>query len=115
MTPAGSLMADTHFDSASAHLTVNQLVQLIHAAAAGQIAPQAFVDSFREVHEAVEAVGRVHYASKEQARLIWDVLWELEYYSPDPAGQERPEEWNSIEAVMKTVKRVAGKLAELST
>lgn|SRR5574341_761401 len=107
-------MAESSLDSFPAQIGVAQLVWLIRAAAAGEIGPQDFVDSFRAVHEAIEAAGRARYASKEQARLIWDVLWELEYYSPDPSGEENPEEWNSIEVVMKTVKRAARKLAALS-
>lgn len=93
--------------------SVEQLVWLIRSAATEAIDPLEFVTSFRAAHEALEAQGRIRYASKEQARLVWDVLWDLEYYSPDPAQEETPEEWHGIEQVIKTVKRVAEKLAEL--
>jgi hypothetical protein len=106
-------MMNATADSFSVHMGADQLVRLIHAAAAREIGPQDFVESFRDLHEALEASGRVRYASKEQARLIWDVLWELEFYSPDPSREPHPEEWNTIEMVMKTVERVAGKLAAL--
>jgi hypothetical protein len=107
-------MANGSVDSFPSQLGVDQLVWLIRAAASGGMEPQDFVTSFRDVHEALEASGRVQYLSKEQARLIWDVLWELEFYSPDPSREKTPEDWNSIEMVMKTVERVAGKLASLS-
>jgi hypothetical protein len=93
--------------------SVDQLVWLIRAAANEVITAADFVKAFRDVHEAIESTSRIRYASKEQARLIWDVLWDLEYYSPDPAHEENPEEWHTLEVVMKTVKRVGPKLAEL--
>ncbi len=92
---------------------VDQLVWLIRAADTGEVQPEAFIKSFRAAYEAIEAIGRVGYASKEQARLIWDVLWSLEYYSPDPSKEARPDDWNSLETVLKTVHRTAQKLSEL--
>ena len=91
---------------------VAQLVWPIRATAVNEITLPDFIKSFRAVHEALESVGRIQYASQEQARLIWDVLWDLEYYSPDPEKEESPEEWTSAETVMKTIKRAAEKLAE---
>ena len=94
---------------------VSQLVWLIRAAAIGEITAEDFIKSFRDVHEMIESTGKVKYASKEQAKLIWDVLWDVEYYSPNPYAEERPEEWNTLEMVMGSVKRSAEKLAELET
>ena len=105
-------MADSPLGPFPTHPGVDQLVWLIRAAAASEITLPDFIKSFRAVHEAVESAGRIKYASYEQARLIWDVLWDLEYYSPDPEKEESPEEWTSAETVMKTVKRAAEKLAE---
>ncbi|MBM4422155.1 MAG: hypothetical protein FJ030_02045 [Chloroflexi bacterium] len=106
-------MAASPIGSFPSQVGAAQLVWLIRAAAEGEISPQDFVKSFRDVHEVNEAAGRIRYDSREQARLVWDVLWELEYYSPDPSKEENPEDWNSLETVMKTVKRSAAKLAEL--
>lgn len=92
---------------------VDQLVWLIRAADAGEVQPEAFIQKFRDTYESIEANGRVGYASKDQARLIWDVLWSLEYYSPDPSKESRPDDWNTLEAVMKIVHRTAQKLTEL--
>ena len=91
-----------------------QLEWLIRAAAAGEVSPEEFVKSFRDVHEMIESVGKAKYASKEQARLIWDVLWDVEWYSPNPYAEERPEEWTTLETVVKTVKRSAKELEVLS-
>lgn len=89
---------------------VEQLVWLIQAAAGGALPMQEFVDTFRRDYESLEVEGRVHYASKEQARLIWDVLWDLEYFSPDPAREANPSDWHGIEQVARTVERVAARL-----
>ncbi len=108
-------MTNSPLDPFPTQVGVEQLVWLIHAAAAGEISPDDFVRSFRDVYEVIEAAGRIRYVSKDQARLIWDVLWDLEYYSPDPAQEENPAEWHTIETVIKTVKRVAPKLAEMQS
>jgi|CXWL01.1.fsa_nt_gi hypothetical protein len=91
----------------------DELVRLIQDAASGAITPESFIRLFRETHEALERAGRVRYASKEQARLIWDVLWDLEYYSPNPSKEARPEDWHTLDRVMKTVKHSAEKLGVL--
>jgi len=93
---------------------IEQLVWLIRAAAVGEVSPEEFVKSFRDVHEMIESVGKARYESKEQARLIWDVLWEVEWYSPNPYAEERPEEWTTLEGVMRTVKRSAKALEGLN-
>ncbi|MBI3243237.1 MAG: hypothetical protein HYZ49_13185 [Chloroflexi bacterium] len=91
----------------------DELVRLIQDAASGAIAPEMFLRLFRETHEVLERAGRVRYASKEQARLIWDVLWDMEYCSPDPSKEARPGDWHTADHLMKTVKHTAEKLAKL--
>jgi len=91
----------------------DELVRLIQDAASGVITPESFIRLLRETHEALERAGRVRYASKEQARLIWDVLWDLEYCSPDPSKEARPSDWHTVAHLMKTVKHTAEKLAKL--
>jgi hypothetical protein len=94
---------------------VEQLVWLIQAAAEERISPDDLVKTFRVFHEAVEQAGGMRQASPEEARLIWDVIWELMYYSPDPAQEADPAEWRSLETVMHTVRRSAQKLNELAS
>jgi hypothetical protein len=106
-------MSDSPLGPYPSHTSVDQLVWLIRSAATDSIEPLEFIKSFRSAYEALEALGRIRYTSKDQARLIWDVLWDMEYYSPDPAQEEHPEEWHGLEQVIKTVKRVGPKLAEL--
>lgn len=92
---------------------VQRLVDLIMAAARGEQETSVFIKTFQRTYESLESQGRIHYASKEQARLIWDVLWDLEYYSTDPSAQEDPAEWHTLAEIEKTIQRVAAKLAEL--
>lgn len=90
-----------------------QLHWLIHQAEAGTLTIDEFVRVFRNTHEAIERAGRPQYKSKEEARLIWDVLWTLEFYSPNPAGEANPREWNDAASVLAEVRRVAQRLMEL--
>ncbi len=106
-------MPETALGPFPSETSVEQLIWLIHATAGGQLNAAEFVDRFRQAHEKLEAQGRIRYTSKDQARLIWDVLWDLEYYSPDPNREETPGEWHSADEVLKSVKRVAARLAEL--
>jgi hypothetical protein len=93
---------------------VEQLVWLIRAAAEEKISPDDLIKSFRVFHEAVEQAGGMRQASPEEARLIWDVVWDLMYYSSDPSQEADPEEWRSLDSVMSTVRRSAQKLNELT-
>ena len=61
----------------------------------------------------MEHAGRPAYRSKDEARLIWDVLWALEFYSPDPAREPNPAEWNDAEAILAEVRRVNDHLRAL--
>ncbi len=90
---------------------VAQLRSLIRQSAAGQLALEAFITGFRAAYEHLE---RPQYRSKEEARLIWDMLWALEFYSPDPSREERPEEWNDAKALAAEIRRVAQRLELLT-
>lgn len=88
--------------------------RLIQNAAEGGLAMEEFIPAFREARRQAECAGvRPQYCSKEEARLIWDVLWALEFYSPKPAQEERPADWNDIKVVAAEVKRAARRLAQL--
>ena len=92
---------------------VAQLRWYIEQVADGSLPVEELARSFRSLHEAMETAGRSKYASKEEARLIWDVLWALEFYSPNPSQEQNPEEWNDAAAVLAEVKRVAQRLKQL--
>ena len=93
--------------------SVDRLLALIEQAAGGGVAPEAFVHELRQAHEAVERAGRPAYRSKAEARLIWDMLWAIEFYSPDPSRELNPDEWNDGAAILAEARRVAGRLQEL--
>ncbi len=95
---------------------VQRLILLIHAAAANEIAPQDFMANFRKVHEQIENEGRPRYESQEQARLIWDVLWDVEFYENpsariDDIAEAAPK---PLEEIMQLVKKTSVRLKELS-
>ncbi len=92
---------------------VDQLVWLIHSVADGRLPVEELLANFRSVHEAIERQGRPQYHSKDEARLIWDVLWALEFYSPDPARQANPAEWNDAAGVLAEVRRASQHLKDL--
>ncbi len=107
-------MADPNALSAMpAETGLDQLLWLIHSVAEGRLAVEALLANFRSVHEAIERQGRPQYRSKEEARLIWDVLWALEFYSPHPAREANPAEWNDAAGVLAEVRRVSQHLKEL--
>ena len=89
---------------------IAQLRWLIQRVAAGDLPVQALIDHFRALYEAIERRGRPQYRSKDEARLIWDVLWVLEFYSPDPAREREPGEWNSATTVLEVVRDAARRL-----
>jgi hypothetical protein len=92
---------------------LSQLHWFIYHVATGQLPVSELVAHFREAHETIERQERPHYRTREEARLIWDVLWALEFYSSDPTKEEFPAEWNSEADVLAEVKRVAAHLKEL--
>jgi hypothetical protein len=89
------------------------LRQLIAQVAGGALPVQTLIGSFRRLHEAVERSGRPAYRSKDEARLIWDILWALEFYSPDPSREPNPAEWNDDAAILEEVQRVNERLQAL--
>lgn len=93
--------------------SVGQLRWLIDRVAAGEVSVDDLIAHFRPLHEAMERAGRPGYQSKEEARLIWDVLWALEFYSPDPAREANPAEWNDAKAVLAEARRVSERLRAL--
>jgi hypothetical protein len=89
---------------------IAQLRWLIQRVAAGDLPVQALIANFRALYEGVEQLGRPQYRSKEEARLVWDLLWVLEFYSPDPARESDPSEWNSAAGVLEVVQEAARRL-----
>ncbi len=92
---------------------VAQLRRLIDQAAAGALSVDDLADQLDAAYEAAHEANALHYASKDEARLIWDVLWALEFYSPDPAQKENPADWHEAAFVLGEVQRVARRLREL--
>lgn len=92
---------------------LGQLYWLIEHVAEGRLTVGELISSFRAQHEAMERGGRPQYRSKDEARLIWDVLWALEFYSADPSREPNPKEWNDDAAVLAEVQRVHRALKEL--
>ncbi len=92
---------------------LGQLRWLIEQVADGLLPIAELIDTFRGLHEAMEHAGRPQYRSKHEARLIWDVLWALEFYSPDPSREPNPSEWNDAGALLAEVRRVHQGLKDL--
>jgi hypothetical protein len=92
---------------------IAQLRWLIQRVAAGDLPLAALIANFRALYEGIERLGRPQYGSKEEARLIWDVLWVLEFYSPEPARESDPSEWNSAAVVLEVVQEAARRLEAL--
>lgn len=104
---------DPRFATYPKEAGVSQLRWYIDNVASGALTIAELVGAFRAIHESLESAGRSKYNSKEEARLIWDLLWALEFYSPDPAKEQYPEEWNDAASILVEVKRVAQHLKEL--
>jgi hypothetical protein len=92
---------------------LHQLRWLIDAVADGRLPVHDLIGHFRGLHEAIERRGRPQYRSKEEARLLWDVLWALEFYSPEPAREANPYEWNDADAILAEVRRVSRRLQDV--
>jgi hypothetical protein len=71
---------------------------------------QELLADFRSLHEAIERAGAPEYASPQEAKAIWDVLWAVEFCSPDISKEENPEDWYIPEEVLTIVRRSAEKL-----
>jgi len=101
---------DPRFQTFPTETGVSQLRWYINQAAAGALTIQEFLADFRTIHEAIEKIGDPDYASREEARAIWDVLWAVEFCSADISKEENPNDWYSPEEVLAVVKRAAEKL-----
>jgi hypothetical protein len=102
--------ADPRFENFPANPDVGQLRWYIRQTASGTLTIQEFLEDFRKVHEAIERAGPPEYASRDEAKAIWDVLWAVEFCSLDISKEENPEDWYIPEEVMAVVKRAATKL-----
>ncbi len=91
---------------------LGQLRWYIRHAAEGQLTIQEFLQDFRKLHEAAERAGAPAYASPEEARAIWDVLWAVEFCAPDTSTpMDNPEDWYIPEEVLVIVQRAVKHLA----
>jgi hypothetical protein len=88
-----------------------QMRWYITQAASGALSIDEFLADFRPLHEAVERDGPPQFASSDEARAIWDVLWAVEFCSSDVTREEHPEDWYSPEQVLAIVRRAAPALA----
>ena len=103
---------DPRFESFPTEPGIAQLRWYITQTATGVLTIQEFLADFRTLHEAIEKMGHPEYASKTEARAIWDVLWAVEFCSPDISKEENPSDWYVPEEVLAVVKRAAEKLAQ---
>src|SRR6185436_18217304 len=101
---------DPRFQTFPPETGVSQLRWYINQTATGALTVQEFLADFRTIHEAIEKLGHPEYASREQARAIWDVLSAVEFGSADIGKEESPNDWYSPEGVLAVVKRAAEKL-----
>jgi hypothetical protein len=92
---------------------IPQLRWLIERVAGGDLPVEALIGNFRRLYEAIERAGRPRYRSKEEARLIWDVLWVLEFYWPDPSHESDASERNDAQAVLAVVQDAARRLRQV--
>jgi hypothetical protein len=87
-----------------------QLCWYIRQTAQGVLTVHEFLADFRPLHERVEQSGSPEFASPEEARAVWDVLWAVEFCSLDVSKEENPDDWYSPDDVLAIVKRAAAKL-----
>lgn len=90
---------------------LGQLRWYIQQTAEGRLSITEFLKDFRRLHEEAERAGAPAYASPEEARAIWDVLWAVEFCATDVARAENPEDWYIPEEVLTIVQRAARYLA----
>jgi hypothetical protein len=105
---------DPRFATFPAETSPKQLRWYILETARGNLTIQEFLADFRNLHEAIERSGPPEYASPEEAKAIWDVLWAVEFCSTDIAKEDNPEDWYIPEEVLTIVKRAAEKLEPLA-
>jgi hypothetical protein len=104
---------DPRYATFPTEVGIPQLRWLIERVADGHLPVEELIRQLRPIHEAIERQGRPKYTSKEEARLIWDVLWALEFYSPNPSKEENPHEWHGVDVVLAEAQRAAKRLKEL--
>lgn len=88
-----------------------QLRWYVLQTAAGVLTIEELLADFRGLHEAAERVGPTQFASPAEARAIWDVIWAVEFSSPQAADEPHPEDWYSPAQVLEIVQRAAARLA----
>jgi hypothetical protein len=103
---------DPRYADFPAETGVAQLRWMIERVADGRLPVEELIANFRKLHETIEDQGRPEYRSKDEARLIWDVLWSLEFYSTDRLKEKHPFEWNDAADVLAVVQRVHSELKD---
>lgn len=88
-----------------------QLRWYILQTASGALDIHDLLADLRALHERLEKQGPVQFASIDEGRAIWDVLWAVEFCREDAAQDEHPEDWNTPAQVLEIVKRAAAHLA----
>ncbi|MBP7691114.1 MAG: hypothetical protein KA764_04325 [Anaerolineales bacterium] len=102
---------DPRYTSFPAQPGLEQLRWYIRQTAAGHLTIHEFLQEFRRLHEDAERLGAPAYASPDEARAIWDVLWAVEFCAPAAVKIENPDDWYIPEEVLVIVQRAAKHLA----
>jgi hypothetical protein len=89
-----------------------QLRWYILQTASGALDIQDLLADLRPLHEHLEQQGPVQFASADEGRAVWDVLWAVEFFRESAPQEEHPEDWYTAEQVLEIVKRAATHLAE---
>jgi hypothetical protein len=105
---------DPRFNTFPPEPGVAQLRWYIQHTADGTLHIREFLQDFRRLHESVERHGPPAYASPEEARAIWDVLWAVEFCATDTVDKENPEDWYIPEEVLQIVQRAAKHLQPIA-
>ncbi|MCS6909202.1 MAG: hypothetical protein NZM11_01330 [Anaerolineales bacterium] len=99
---------DPRFATCPSEPGIQQLRWYIRQAAAGTLPIDEFLRDFRRAHEDAERAGNLTYASDEESRAVWDVLWAMEFAA---ANRMPPGEGYSSAEVLAVVRRAAKHLA----
>jgi hypothetical protein len=102
---------DPRFATYPAEPGIQQLRWYIRQTAAGALTVDEFLRDFRRVHESAERAGAVAYASDEESRAVWDVLWAMEFAATDRTPAEEAEEQYIPAEVLAVIQRAAKHLA----
>jgi hypothetical protein len=101
---------DPRFATCPTTPSVSQLRWYIRQTANGNLTIDELLADIRQIHEQLENLGQPQYASPEEARAIWDVLWAVEFCSKDITREDVPEDWYIPAEVLVIVKRAVDKL-----